>query len=145
MKRIIIILLAAAFLTACRSQRKAAKKNVKEKVAIAPEKDSTQYELKVFDPGFETFLLSQPHPKNFYSNDYYRSWNIQYVSEWNYRYQHPEIYGDFYESRINYDPSIHYGIELNYKLYQYFQYIAKKYGIVLIARRGKEKTNPKYP
>ncbi|MGM0503072.1 MAG: DUF6146 family protein [Bacteroidota bacterium] len=99
--------------------------------------DSTEYELLVFDSGFENYLATIPHPKDFYSNEYYRSWNIQYCNEWNRRHQNPFRYGDFYETHINYDPSVDYGIDLNYKLYYYFQYIEDKYGIVLIRRKGK--------
>ncbi|MEE4198972.1 MAG: DUF6146 family protein [Bacteroidales bacterium] len=99
--------------------------------------DSIEYELLIFDPGFDNYLATVPHPKDHYSNDYYRNWNIQYCSEWNKRHQNPFKYGDFYETHIDYDPSVDYGIDFNYKLYYYFQYIEDKYGIVLIKRKGK--------
>ena len=138
-KYILYIVLAVSFI-ACNSNKKVVKNGIKEKVEIAPAEDSTEYELIVIDPGFETFLLTQPYPKEYYSNEYYKNWNIQYVTEWNYRHDHPGIYGDFYETRIDYDPSVDYGLDLNWRLYQYFQFIEKKYGIVLISRRGKQKT-----
>jgi len=98
--------------------------------------DSTEYELLVFDPSFETFLATQPYPEWYYSDDYYRNLNIQYVSEWNYRHDNPLVYGNFYETKIDYNPNVDYGLELNYRLYQYFRFIEKEYGIVLIANRG---------
>ncbi len=98
--------------------------------------DSTEYELLVFDPGFEVFLAAQLS-KDFYSDSYYKHWNTMYCVEWNIRHSNPMRYGDFYETDIPYDASIDYGIDFNYKLYQYFQFIEKEYGIVLISRKGK--------
>ncbi|MDY6799624.1 MAG: DUF6146 family protein [Bacteroidota bacterium] len=115
-----------------------AQQNLKDSSSVEiNSEDSTEYELLVLDAGFENYLLTVPHPKNFYSNEYYKNWNIQYCNEWNRRHQNPFRYGDFYETQINYEPSVDYGIDLNYKLYYYFQYIEDKYGIVLIRRKGK--------
>jgi len=140
MKNIVFYIVFAFLLAACNSNKNIGKSNVRERVEIEAVDDSTEYELIVFDPGYETFLVTQPYPKNYYSNEYYKNWNIQYVTEWNYRYDNPGIYGNFYETRIDYDPSIDYGLDFNYRLYQYFQFIDKQYGIVLISRRGKQKT-----
>ncbi len=96
--------------------------------------DSTVYELIVLDPGYETFLQSQAQPIHFYSNNYYQTWNVRYVAEWNLRHSDALRYGDFYETRINYDALEDYDIELNYRLYNYFLFIEKRYGIVLINR-----------
>ena len=41
--------------------------------------DSVEYELVVFDPGFETWLLNQ-HPMNYYSKEYYETKNLFYVN-----------------------------------------------------------------
>ena len=100
------------------------------------EEDSIEYELVVFDTGFDTFLATQPYPKWYYSNDYYRNWNIQYSIEWNIRYQNPWRYGSFYETDIPYDTSVDYGVDFNYQLYQYFQFVEKECGITLLRRRG---------
>jgi hypothetical protein len=135
-----VFIMFAILIAACNSNKKVVKNNAGERVEIEAVDDSTEYELIVFDPGYESFLITQPYPKNYYSNEYYKNWNIQYVTEWNYRYDHPDVYGDFYETRIDYDPSIDYGLDFNYRLYQYFQFIDKQYGIVLISRRGKQRT-----
>jgi len=60
---------------------------------------------------------------------------VLYVSEWNARALNPLKYGDFYETQIDYQSNIDYGIDLNFKLYQYFQFIEKEYGITLIKRK----------
>jgi len=95
--------------------------------------DSMEYELIIMDPGFDSWLATQP-PANFYSQQYYENWNQRYVTEWNIRHSNPLRYGGFYQTRINYDPNVDYGLELNYKLYNYFRYIEKEYGIVLVPR-----------
>jgi hypothetical protein len=143
MNKIIFILFISIAFLACKSQKQAVKgeaPEVKIETGTA-DNDSTEYELVVFDPAYETFLASQPYPKWYYSNEYYRNWNIQYVTEWNYRHDNPSTYGSFYETRIDYNPNIDYGLDLNYRLYQYFQFIEKEYGIVLIPRRGKGRSN----
>ena len=99
--------------------------------------DSIEYELVIIDPRFESYLATVQYPKNYYSKEYYKHWNIQYCTEWNIRHQDPILYGDFYENYIHYDQSVDYGIDLNFKLYQYFQFIEKEYNIVLIKRKGK--------
>lgn len=139
MKNIILISAIILSQVACNSQKTVTKEKSSEVAISKDEQDSTKYELIVFDPGYETFLISQAKPKWYYTNDYYKTWNIQYVTEWNYRFQNPQKYGNFYETEINYSPSEDYGIDLNYRLYQYFRFIESKYGIVLVSRQGKVK------
>ena len=131
---IIIILLSLAFI-ACHTTKPIPKGDAETAKISEAESDSTEYELIVMDVRFDSFLATQPF-KEFYSNEYYRNWNIQYVTEWNIRHSNPLRYGDFYQTQIDYSPHIDYGIELNYQLYNYFLFIEKEYGIVLI-RRGK--------
>lgn len=97
--------------------------------------DSVEYDLLVFEPGFEAFLAKVPYSKEFYGDEYYKSWNLLYVSEWNARALNPLKYGDFYETQIDYEAQIDYGLDLNFKLYQYFQFIEKEYGIILLKRK----------
>ena len=103
-------------------------------VSIEVEADSVDYELIIIDSGFESWLAMQK-PAEFYSNDYYQSWNQRYVNEWNALYssgmdRHPEI-----ESYIDYRPGTVYDIDLNYRLYYYFLFFEKKNSITLIHRR----------
>lgn len=133
--------LAALFLgVGCKSSKAPLKEASGMEVSppqVNLDNDSLEYELVVMDPRYETFLVSQPYPKSFYSNEYYRSWNLQYCNEWNIRHSNPIKYGSFYEVRIDYDPFVDYGLDFNYRLYHYFQFIEKEYGIVMIRRRGK--------
>ncbi len=95
--------------------------------------DSVEYELIVFDTGFETYLLM--HPMHLNSESYYQAWNTRYVMEWNSRYNNQIRYRESYDSFIDYRPEIDYGEELNWKLYSYFRYFEESNGVKLIRRR----------
>jgi hypothetical protein len=82
--------------------------------------DSTEYKLVVFDQGFETWLLMQP--LNQHSVEYYKVRNRAYVMEWNNRFMNARRYRGLYESYIDYDPFIDYGLEFERRLYYYFKY-----------------------
>ncbi len=137
MKKIYIsVFFALLLIISCISNKKVSKTESKphiESIEKETSSDSTEYELIIMDPRYDVFLATQP-PKEFYSNSYYQTWNIQYVVEWNIRHSNPLQYGDFYETQIDYSPNIDYGIDLNYKLYNYFLFIDKEYGIKLINR-----------
>jgi len=132
MKTQFIIAITFLLIISCATTKNNLKEKSQPKIETLSE-DSTSYELIIFDPKFDSFLFTQP-VKEFYSNEYYQTWNMQYVSEWNIRYHNPLKYGDFYETEIDYSPNVDYGIDLNYKLYNYFLFIDKEYGIKLINR-----------
>jgi hypothetical protein len=133
MRLILFILIIFGAITSCGVFQKSNTEAAEQSVELVAE-DSLEYELMVLDPGFTSFLATQP-PAEHYSQSYYESWNQRYVLEWNSRHHNPLRYGDFYQTEIYYDPYTDYGLDLNYRLYNYFQYIEKEYGIVLIRRR----------
>lgn len=92
--------------------------------------DSLEYSLIIIDPGFETWLATQPS-KDYYSKHYYEQRNRLYVSEWNQRYINSRDHGK-YESYIEYSPHIDYGLDLNYTLYYYFKFFEKTNNIRLL-------------
>lgn len=128
---LITILVVAFVIASCSTTKRSASQ--KHKVEMISDKDSTEYTLMVLDAGYESYLATQPSA-HFHSQHYYESWNRQYVREWNMRHRSPSQYGGFYETEINYDYREDYGLDLNYRLYYYFQFIKDKYGIVLIER-----------
>jgi hypothetical protein len=137
MKTLLIIAIALLTISACQTQKPVADVDAPPQELSVENNDSTEYDLIVFDPRFDTFLATQPYPKEFYSDNYYSNWNYRYCVEWNIRHSNPLRYGDFYETQIPYEPTVDYGIDFNFKLYQYFQFIEKEYGIVLIRRKGR--------
>jgi hypothetical protein len=93
--------------------------------------DSVEYELIIIDPGFDSWLVTRPS-MNFYSQSYYEIKNLLYVTEWNIRYNNPLRYGAIYEDYIDYRPEIDYGLELNYRLYNYFLFFEETNHVVLV-------------
>lgn len=99
---------------------------VSDTVKIANEE--LEYEVIIIDPGFSSWILGRAKPRGFYSETYLENKNQMYVSEWNTRALQPQRYDpDLYAMRIDYDPSIHYGYEVNYLIFNYFVYFQVKY------------------
>ncbi|MGD9994399.1 MAG: DUF6146 family protein [Salinivirgaceae bacterium] len=95
--------------------------------------DSLEYEVIIFDAGYEAWLHSHAKPISYYSQSYLENWNRQYVLEWNYRYQsglNPDIVGSY----IDYQHTTDYGLEVNYRLYTYFVYVEEKLNLKLLNR-----------
>ncbi len=84
--------------------------------------DSLEYEVIIIDPGFNNWLYSRAKPRGFYGQPYLENKNRFWVTEWNNRVINPQRYGDMYLMRIDYDPMINYGYEVNYLLYNYLVY-----------------------
>ncbi|MDC9723483.1 MAG: DUF6146 family protein [Urechidicola sp.] len=105
------------------------KKNMEEAVVIS--NDSLEYEIIIYDIGFNTYLNTIAKPMSYYSQDYLEIKNNFYVIEWNIRANNPIRYGDLYGNQIDYSAQIDYGLEVNYKLYNYFQFFEKKYKLRL--------------
>jgi len=90
--------------------------------------DSTEYEIIIIEPGFNTWLASIAKPEGYYSQSYLENRNQTYVINWNQRVTQPLRYNpNLYEMRIDYNANIDYGYEVNYKLYNYFVYFQRKY------------------
>ncbi len=101
-------------------------KEKEEPVVIA--NDSLEYEVIIFDVGFNYYLNSQARPVGFYSQNYMETWNNIYITNWNIRAQNPTRYNaSIYANVIDWDPNIDYGLDVNYKLFNYFQFAQIKY------------------
>lgn len=94
--------------------------------------EETEYELIVLEPGYKAYLVTQL-PMEYYSENYYKTWNQQYVIEWNIRFlSGPRK--ELFENEIHYDPMKNYGLELEYRLYHFFRFFENKYDITLVRR-----------
>ena len=89
--------------------------------------DSLKYEITIIDIRFHNYLETIAKPMSFYSIDYLENKNKFYVSKWNDRVRNA-YKPNLYENIIDYDYNIHYGLEVNYKLYNYFKFVEKEYG-----------------
>ena len=123
-------------LCACTSQKEIVKIGPTKNIVVNVN-DSTEYELLVFDPQFETWFMTNYSPAKDHSNEYYQSWNNQYVTDWNYHYMAGH-YSSVFENYIDWDDSLNYGIELNRKLYYYFRYVETylKVPILLVGNKN---------
>lgn len=128
MKKILIPLFLITVLASCHFDKNIVEKAKKpdrskasDKVRIA--NDSLGYEVIIIDAGFNSWLSSNAKPRNFYSESYLESHNQRFVAEWNSRVNQPQRYDpNLYEMRIDYSPTIHYGYEVNYLIYNYMVY-----------------------
>jgi uncharacterized protein YcfL len=92
--------------------------------------DSVQYELIIDEQGFDSWVATNSKPIWYHEKEYYRTWNILYLTEFNYRVLQTNSDHPFTET-INYDLQTDYGLDLEYKLYWYFKFIEYKYNTKL--------------
>lgn len=129
MKNIIIVLsLMGLFLASCTTKKTLQQTNLPEK-KVSQNKDTIRiandeigYEVIIVDARFYTWLNSRAFPRNYHSLQFLENRNAQYVSEWNRRFLNSSYNRNLYDMQINYDPTIKYGYEVNYLIYNYFIY-----------------------
>jgi hypothetical protein len=91
--------------------------------------EEDEYEVVIFDTGFDRWFATHGRPVGFHSPQYYEMMNRRYVTAWNEKVStHGFRMNSPFQQHINYDPNIDYGLEVNYKLYYYFKYIEDVYG-----------------
>jgi hypothetical protein len=125
MKRLIFIIFAGLILFGCSVRKDLIK------LEVHPgDSDSLQYELIVDEPGYDSWVATNSKPDWYHEKEYYRNWNILYITEFNYRVLQSNTSHPF-DERINYDLHTDYGFQLEYRLYWYFKYIEFKYNTKL--------------
>lgn len=126
----LLVFFAAVLLASCTATRKLGSvelSNLEKEVS-----DSVKYELVVLDPGFESWFIAHSRPSWYHSQSYYENWNKQYVTEWNAKAMSAR-HSKMFHSSIDYDPFTDYGLEINHKLFYYFQYVERELGIPILA------------
>ena len=126
-KQILILFTVGIFFLACGSS--SIKNNATEKeapVIIANER--LEYEIIIIDIGFTSFLNSMAKPEGYYSQNYLESRNRAWVLEWNNRARNlSQFDANIYENIIDYQSTVDYGYDVNYKLFNYFLFAQQKY------------------
>lgn len=90
--------------------------------------ESVEYEITIIDPGFNNYLTTVARPPGYHSQIYLENKNRFYVSIWNSRVNNPSRFNpNIYENIIQYDPHVDYGYDVNYKLFNYFEFAQQKY------------------
>jgi hypothetical protein len=126
-KQLVLLFSIGIFLWACgASPIKNDTTQKEEPVVIA--NDSLEYQVIIFDIGFNSFLNSVAKPEGFYSQPYLEARNRAWVINWNNRARNPHQFNaNIYENIIDYQATIDYGYEVNYKLFNYFLFAQRKY------------------
>lgn len=89
--------------------------------------DSLEYEIIIIEPGFRSFLISQP-PRGFHELEFLENRNRNFVAEYNMRVRNPYQYNSLlYPQRIDYENNVNYGYEVNYLLYNYFVFFQRNF------------------
>jgi len=110
------------------TQQTTSDKNKLPENAVRIANDTLEYEIIIIDIGFDTYLASIAKPISFHSLSFLESKNRYYVTIWNQRARDLSRYNpNIYENIIEYDSSENYGLEVNYKLYNYFKFVEYKY------------------
>jgi hypothetical protein len=84
--------------------------------------DKTEYEITIIENGFNQWMASNARPRGFYSQIYLENYNKRYVTLWN-SWATQGRNSDLFPFLIPYEFHIDYGYEVNYMLFQYFQFI----------------------
>jgi hypothetical protein len=130
-----LIILGILIISCSSSPLKNSRKQKEKPVVIT--NDSLEYEIIVLDVGFTLYLNTVAKPENYYSLNYLENKNNIYVTNWNLRALNPSKFNSsIYENSIDYSPQIRYGLEVNYKLFNYFQFAQQKYKIRLDGGSG---------
>lgn len=133
MKKIITLLVVIVAFTSCKTplsdnENKQANEKVVKGDTIKIANEETEYDVIIVDVGFANWLNSRALPRGYHSISFLENKNQWYVGEWNRRVLQPQRYDSkLYEMQINYDPSIHYGYEVNYLIYNYMIYFQNTY------------------
>ncbi|MCD4682820.1 MAG: DUF6146 family protein [Bacteroidales bacterium] len=92
--------------------------------------DSTEYIIFIDESGYDSWIVTNAKPMWYHEQPFYHSWNTIYTKEFNHKVRTSSFDHPFNEM-IDYDQTIDYGIEVEYKLYWYFKFIEEKYNIKL--------------
>jgi hypothetical protein len=131
LKQTLVLFTFGILFWACGSTPNQIKTTIKEEPVVIAN-DSLEYEIRIIDIGFNLFLNSLAQPRSYYSQSYLENRNQIFVTTWNIRAQNlTQFNGAIYENIIDYQPSIDYGYEVNYLLFNYFMFAQRKYKINL--------------
>ncbi|MFC7357300.1 DUF6146 family protein [Jejudonia soesokkakensis] len=131
MKYLLAITILAFTILACESNKTIVKNSSNDSSTMGDTiriaNDSLDYEILIFEPGFNSFLLTQ-QPRGYYGLNFLENRNTLWTSIYNQRVRTIQSYNrNLYQQEINYEPHIRYGYEVNYLLYNYFLFFQQEY------------------
>ena len=131
---VLVIILAIVILSSCGTTRTAADSSSagndrpeKPSDTVRIVNDSLEYEVIIIEPGFNSWLATQP-PRGYRAQAGMDISNDFKIPLYNLRVNQPLQYDpSLYPFRIDYDPTIDYGYEVTYLLFNYFRYFEQRY------------------
>lgn len=131
LKYILTFLCIGILLYSCGSSPISNSSKVKEEPVVIAN-DSLEYQIIIMDVGFTAYLNSTAFPPGYYSQTYLENRNKIFVTNWNIRAQNPSRFNpNIYENIIDYQATVDYGYDVNYKLFNYFLFAQRKYNMSL--------------
>jgi len=130
MKTMILILcMVGGLMLSCNSTKatRADKPVFTENDTVRIANNEAEFEIIIFDPAFNSWFNAHARPRSYYTQQYLETRNRTWVSEWNNRAAFPQRHGNIYDSPINYNPTVDYGFEVNYMLFNYLTYFQIKF------------------
>ncbi len=131
MKRVILLILSFIVVVAiasCGGVKKDVQNttnSLSDTVRIA--NDSLEYEILIIEPGFNQWLVTQ-RPRGYYEQFWLENRNIFLVNQYNNRVLNPTQFDpNLYLQQIDYNQNIDYGYEVNYLLWNWFQFFQERY------------------
>jgi len=89
--------------------------------------DSLEYEIIIIEPGFNQWLVTR-RPRGFYEQFWLENRNIFLVTEYNNRVLNSTQYdAQLYLQQIDYNKNTDYGYEVNYLLWNWFEFFQERY------------------
>ena len=129
---ILFIIATFSFISCTTNKLENEKSNTENKLTFEPNEDG-EYDIIVFDPQYDVYLKSIARPKTYNTYDYYKTRNRLYTTIWNQRNMMPSVYDpNLYAVSIDLDPNVDYGLNFEYKLFNFFQFIEWKYRVRLM-------------
>lgn len=130
MKAVLPYLFCLLFALSCSSTRTNTPVDPHSSAMTFEPNEDGEYDIVVMDTQFDVYLRTIAQPKWYYSYDYYRTKNRIFVTIWNQRHAMPMSYNpNLYAVSIDLDPRIDYGLDFEYKLYNFFKFIEWKYRV----------------
>ena len=130
MKKLFLLMSVSLLFFTCTTNQTTSTPNKEDNSLKFEPNEDGDYDIVVFDPQYDIYLKTTALPKEYYSKEYYEQKNRQYVMIWNQRHMQPMTYNpDLYAVSIDLDPSIDYGYDFEYKLFNFFRFIETKYRV----------------
>ncbi|RRJ90948.1 hypothetical protein EG240_06995 [Paenimyroides tangerinum] len=123
MKKIILLICFYFGILSCASQaeKSSSDKGISkiENGKITISNPELEYEVIIFDAGFESWLQTRGKQRGYYDLAYLENKNRVWVNSWNSRSRAGKA---GYDYTIDYHSNVNYGFEVNYMLFNYLLY-----------------------